>query len=40
MDSNKNILSIRIKKLRTDLGLTQEELALKLGLKVLFYCLL
>lgn len=33
MDSNKNILSIRIKKLRTDLGLTQEELALKLGLK-------
>ena len=33
MENNKNTLSIRIKKLRTELGLTQEELALKLGLK-------
>ncbi len=33
MENNKNILSIRIKNLRTELGLTQEELALKLGLK-------
>lgn len=33
MEDNKNILSIRIKELRTELGLTQEELALKLGLK-------
>lgn len=33
MEDNKNTLSLRIKKLRTDLGLTQEELALKLGLK-------
>lgn len=33
MEDNKNILSTRIKELRTELGLTQEELALKLGLK-------
>lgn len=33
MDNEKNILSTRIKDLRTALGLTQEELALKLGLK-------
>lgn len=33
MENNKNILSIRIKNLRTELGLTQEELAFKLGLK-------
>lgn len=33
MEENQNILSLRIKKLRTDAGLTQEELALKLGLK-------
>lgn len=33
MGDKKSILSVRIKKLRTELGLTQEELALKLGLK-------
>lgn len=33
MDIKKNILAIRIKDLRTQLNLTQEELALKLGLK-------
>ena len=33
MEENQNILSLRIKKLRTDAGLTQEELAMKLGLK-------
>lgn len=33
MNNEKNILAIRIKELRTDLELTQEELALKLGLK-------
>lgn len=32
MEDKKNILSIRIKELRTELGLTQEELAKKLGL--------
>ncbi|MBO5179313.1 MAG: helix-turn-helix domain-containing protein [Clostridia bacterium] len=33
MDTIKNILAIRIKTMRLDLKLTQEELALKLGLK-------
>lgn len=33
MDENKNVLAIRIKELRLFLKLTQEELALKLGLK-------
>lgn len=33
MNEDKNTLAIRIKQMRKDLGLTQEELALKLGLK-------
>lgn len=33
MENNKNVISIRIKELRTHLNLTQEELAMKLGLK-------
>lgn len=33
MEDNKNILAIRIKKMRMNLNLTQEGLALKLGLK-------
>lgn len=33
MDNEKNILAIRIKQLRNELDLTQEDLALQLGLK-------
>lgn len=33
MSENENILSVRINQMRKELNLTQEELALKLGLK-------